>query len=249
MEVKHRCRGAENQGRVRTAGGPILLHEQTSMSVFNSSDNSITCKLVYYGPGLGGKTSSLKAVHAIMDPAQTTRPVLLQTDDERTVFFDFLPLDLGPHCGHRIRLQGYTAPGLVRYNLTRRCLLMGVDGVVFVADSAPDSLESNMESLANLHENLAANGMKPGQVPIVFQFNKRDLPNALSVKELNACLNPSAAEFYSTTATKSDAVFDAFVAITRLVLNGVAQRYGIASPEPLGVIASRWLARLAITER
>lgn len=219
------------------------------MSVFNSRDKSITCKLVYYGPGLGGKTTSLKAVHALLDPAQTIRPILLQTDDERTLFFDFLPIDLGPMCGHRIRIQGYTVPGQVRYNLTRRCLLMGADGIVFVADSARERLNENIECLASMHENLAANGVQPGQVPVVLQYNKRDLGDTVTKKELDACLNPGNADSFCTTATRHEAVFDAFMAATKHTLNIVAQRYGIAGPEPLGEIAARWLSRLEITER
>lgn len=219
------------------------------MSVFNSSDKSITCKLVYYGPGLGGKTTSLRAVHSILDPGQTTRPVMLQTDDERTLFFDFLPIDLGPLCGHRIRLQGYTAPGQVRYNLTRRCLLMGVDGIVFLADSTRERLQENIECLAAMHENLAINGVKPGQIPIVLQYNKRDLGDVLDKKELDAHLNPGKSAAFCTTATRHEAVFETFTTITKHTLNVVAQRYGIVPSEPLGDAAARWLSRLEMTER
>lgn len=218
------------------------------MSVFNSTDGSITCKLVYYGPGLSGKTTTLKAVHSRLDPTHSVRPVQLRTNEETTLFFDFLPIDLGSLCGHRIRLQGYTTPGEVRYDLTRRCVLMGADGVVFVADATRRRLKENHESLASLQEHLRANGVKPGQVPVVLQYNKCDHEDAIPFKELDSCLNPQSAPAFCTRLKNPESFFDPFVEVVRQTLNGVAARHNIAASEPLGDVAARWLARLATTD-
>lgn len=215
------------------------------MSLLNPREKSLVCKLVYDGPGLGGKTTSLRAIHTMLDPAQATRPVLLHTDDARTLFFDFVPFDLGTPCGHRVRIQGFTAPGQVRYNLTRRCLLMGADGAVFVADASRERLEENRSALASLNANLRANHIDPAQFPLVLQYNKRDAGDALTREELDAALNPEGLPSFVSCALRGEGVFDAFAAVVQRMLNAAALKHALKLEEPLGDVAARWLARLA----
>jgi len=219
------------------------------MSTLNARENSLVCKLVYDGPALAGKTTSLRSIHSVLDPAQATRPVLLRTEDARTLFFDFIPFDLGAACGHRVRIQGFTAPGEVRYNLTRRCLLMGADGVVFVADAAREKLDENRAALASLTANLRANNMDPSRIPLVLQYNRRDAADALSREELDAALNPHALPSFSTNALKGEGVFDAFATAVQRILNQKASKHRLVFEEPLGDVALRWLARFATPRR
>jgi signal recognition particle receptor subunit beta len=160
------------------------------MSMINYASREINCKLVYYGPGLGGKTTNLEYVFNKVAPDRRGKMVSLATETERTLFFDFLPVDLGTIRGFKTRFHLYTVPGQVYYNASRKLILKGVDGVVFVADSQVERMEANIESMQNLYDNMAEYGYDLTRIPFVVQYNKRDLPNATTVQELQAQLNP-----------------------------------------------------------
>jgi mutual gliding-motility protein MglA len=160
------------------------------MSMINYASREINCKLVYYGPGLGGKTTNLEHVYSKVAPDQRGKMVSLATETERTLFFDFLPVDLGTIRGFKTRFHLYTVPGQVYYNASRKLILKGVDGVVFVADSQLERMEANVESMQNLYDNLAEYGYDLTKTPFVVQYNKRDLPNAAPVVDLQTQLNP-----------------------------------------------------------
>ncbi len=160
------------------------------MSMINYASREINCKIVYYGPGLGGKTTNLEYVYGKVSPNTRGKLISLATETERTLFFDFLPVDLGTIRGFRTRFHLYTVPGQVYYNASRKLILKGVDGVVFVADSQSDRAEANIESMQNLYDNMAAYGYDLTRMPFVVQYNKRDLPNAAPVSELQEMLNP-----------------------------------------------------------
>ncbi len=160
------------------------------MSMINYASREINCKIVYYGPGLGGKTTNLEHVYGKVSPDTRGKLISLATETERTLFFDFLPVDLGTIRGFRTRFHLYTVPGQVYYNASRKLILKGVDGVDFVADSQTERMEANMESLQNLYDNMAEHGYDITRMPFVIQYNKRDLPNAAPLAELQAALNP-----------------------------------------------------------
>jgi signal recognition particle receptor subunit beta len=160
------------------------------MSMINYASREINCKLVYYGPGLGGKTTNLEYVYNKVAPNSRGKLISLATETERTLFFDFLPVDLGTIRGFKTRFHLYTVPGQVYYNASRKLILKGVDGVVFVADSQIERMEANIESMQNLYDNMAQHGYNLTKVPFVVQYNKRDLPNAATIRELQAALNP-----------------------------------------------------------
>ncbi|MCZ6916410.1 MAG: ADP-ribosylation factor-like protein [Gemmatimonadetes bacterium] len=160
------------------------------MSMINYASREINCKLVYYGPGLGGKTTNLEHVYGKVAPDKRGKMVSLATETERTLFFDFLPVDLGTIRGFKTRFHLYTVPGQVYYNASRKLILKGVDGVVFVADSQMDRMEANVESMQNLYDNMAEYGYDLTKIPFVVQYNKRDLPNAAPIADLQAQLNP-----------------------------------------------------------
>lgn len=160
------------------------------MSMINYASREINCKIVYYGPGLGGKTTNLEFVYGKVSPDTRGKLISLATETERTLFFDFLPVDLGTIRGFRTRFHLYTVPGQVYYNASRKLILKGVDGVVFVADSQRDRAEANLESMQNLYDNMAAYGYDLTRMPFVIQYNKRDLPNAAPLAELQEMLNP-----------------------------------------------------------
>ena len=160
------------------------------MSMINYASREINCKLVYYGPGLGGKTTNLEHVYTKVNPAARGKLISLATETERTLFFDFLPVDLGTVRGFKTRFHLYTVPGQVYYNASRKLILKGVDGVVFVADSQLERMEANIESMQNLYDNMAEYGYDLTKIPFVVQYNKRDLPNAAPLKDLQASLNP-----------------------------------------------------------
>ncbi|MGI8843155.1 MAG: GTP-binding protein [Gemmatimonadaceae bacterium] len=160
------------------------------MSMINYASREINCKIVYYGPGLGGKTTNLEHVYAKVAPDARGKLISLATETERTLFFDFLPVDLGTIRGFKTRFHLYTVPGQVYYNASRKLILKGVDGVVFVADSQMDRMEANQESMQNLYDNMQEYGYDLTRMPFVIQFNKRDLPNAAPLDELQAALNP-----------------------------------------------------------
>ena len=160
------------------------------MSMINYASREINCKIVYYGPGLGGKTTNLEHVYKKVAPSTRGKLISLATESERTLFFDFLPVDLGTIRGFKTRFHLYTVPGQVYYNAARKLILKGVDGIVFVADSQVDRMEANQESMQNLYDNMVEYGYDLTRMPFVVQYNKRDLPNAAPLAELQSALNP-----------------------------------------------------------
>ena len=200
------------------------------MVLFNYSTKELTAKVVYYGPGLCGKTTNLQFIHEKLPIKNKGKMLSLATEADRTLFFDFLPIDLGTIRGMKTRVQLYTVPGQVFYNATRRMVLKGADCVVFVADSQAAMIEANVESFENLRENLEANEIDPDQIPTVFQYNKRDLPNALPVEILNERLNPKGFPFYEAIAMKGIGVEETLKGVTTLVFKSLASKYGGAQP-------------------
>jgi len=160
------------------------------MSLINYASREINCKLVYYGPGLGGKTTNLEYIYEKVAPTAKGKMISLATETERTLFFDFLPVDLGTIRGFKTRFHLYTVPGQVYYNASRKLILKGVDGVAFVADSQIERMEANLESMQNLYDNMVQHGYDLTRMPFVIQYNKRDLPNAAPIAELQEALNP-----------------------------------------------------------
>jgi signal recognition particle receptor subunit beta len=173
---------------------------------------------VYYGPGLGGKTTNIEYVYNKVQPETRGKLISLATEQERTLFFDFLPVDLGSIRGFKTRFHLYTVPGQVYYNASRRLILKGVDGVVFVADSQPERMDANIASMQNLYENLAEYGYDPATLPLVIQYNKRDIPSAVPVEELRTQLNPDELPEYEAVAINGDGVFDTLKVVSKLVL-------------------------------
>jgi signal recognition particle receptor subunit beta len=194
------------------------------MVFLNYTTMQMTAKIVYYGPGLCGKTTNLQWIHGKTAPRSRGEMVSLETEADRTLFFDLLPLDVGIIGGMKVRLQLYTVPGQVFYNATRRLVLKGVDGVVFVADSQVPALEPNEESLANLKQNLEELGLSVADLPIVFQYNKRDLRNIHSVDKLEEGLNPTGAPSFEAAAIHGVGVFETLKEISRLALDSVRSR-------------------------
>jgi signal recognition particle receptor subunit beta len=188
------------------------------MSFINYSSREINCKIVYYGPGLCGKTTNLQYVYAKTNPEAKGKMISLATETERTLFFDFLPLSLGEIRGFKTRFHLYTVPGQVFYDASRKLILKGVDGVVFVADSQMERMEANEESVENLRVNLAEQGYDLDRVPYVVQYNKRDLKNVVSVEELRRVLNPRHVPDYQAVAPTGAGVFDTLKAVAKLVL-------------------------------
>ena len=193
------------------------------MSMINYASREINCKIVYYGPGLGGKTTNLEYVYDKVAPNTRGKLISLATETERTLFFDFLPVDLGTIRGFKTRFHLYTVPGQVYYNASRKLILKGVDGVVFVADSQMERLDANVESMHNLYENLAQYGLDlRNNIPFVIQYNKRDLPNGASVEELQASLNPLGVPAYEAVATRGVGVFDTLKAVSKQVIKSLS---------------------------
>jgi signal recognition particle receptor subunit beta len=188
------------------------------MSFINYSSREINCKIVYYGPGLCGKTTNLQYVYAKTNPDAKGKMISLATETERTLFFDFLPLSLGEIRGFKTRFHLYTVPGQVFYDASRKLILKGVDGVVFVADSQIERMEANLESVENLRVNLGEQGYNLDKVPYVVQYNKRDLPNIATVEELRRLLNPRNVPEYQAVAPTGVGVFDTLKAVAKLVL-------------------------------
>ncbi len=188
------------------------------MSFINYSSREINCKIVYYGPGLCGKTTNLQYIYAKTNPEAKGKMISLATETERTLFFDFLPLSLGEIRGFKTRFHLYTVPGQVFYDASRKLILKGVDGVVFVADSQLERMEANLESMENLRVNLAEQGYDLKQIPYVIQYNKRDLPNAAQVEELSRLINTDSVPEFQAIAATGWGVFDTLKAIAKLVL-------------------------------
>jgi len=203
------------------------------MVLFNYSTKELTAKVVYYGPGLGGKTTNLQWVHERLPIKNKGKMLSLATETDRTLFFDFLPIELGTIRGMRTRVQLYTVPGQVFYNATRRMVLKGADCVVFVCDSQEPMLDANLESLENMRQNLEANEIEPSELPMVFQYNKRDLPNALPIEILNERLNPTGLPFHEAVAIRGQGVEETLKGATALVFRSLASRYSTGE-QPAG---------------
>jgi len=184
----------------------------------NFPAREINCKLVYYGPGLGGKTANLQWIYEHTGTSQKGKMVSLATETDRTLFFDFLPLDLGTVRGFKTRFHLYTVPGQVFYEASRRLILKGADGVVFVADSQEERMDANLETLDNLREHLKDHNLEFNTIPYVLQFNKRDLPNVLPVDELKKQLQVKGEPTLEAVAIKGEGVFDTLKEVAKLVL-------------------------------
>src|SRR5690554_3211206 len=195
------------------------------MALVSHATREITCKIVNYCPGRSGKTTNLQHVHATTPAARRGQMVSLSTETDRTLFFDFLPLDLGSISGFRTRLQLYTVPGQVYYNATRKLVLRGADGVVFVADSQREQMEENLESLRNLQENLLEEGFDIRELPLVLQYNKRDLPGVVPVEELEDLLNFRGVPSLTASAVSGEGVFDTLRRISELVLRNLSRKF------------------------
>ncbi len=189
------------------------------MSFINYSSREINCKIVYYGPGLCGKTTNLQHIYSKTNPDLKGKMISLATETERTLFFDFLPLALGQIRGFKTRFHLYTVPGQVFYDASRKLILKGVDGVVFVADSQIERMEANVESLDNLKTNLAEQGYELAKLPYVIQYNKRDLPNAAPLEEMKRLLNPNGVTEYEACATNGKGVFETLKGVAKGVLS------------------------------
>ncbi|MBV8517700.1 MAG: hypothetical protein JO197_09895 [Acidobacteria bacterium] len=203
------------------------------MVLFNYATKEITAKIVYYGPGLCGKTTNLQFVYDSLPSNNKSKMLSLATKTDRTLFFDFLPLDLGKIRGMRTKLQLYTVPGQVYYNSTRQLVLKGADGIVFVADSQDFALDANLESMQNLEDNLKRQGVRLREMPLVVQYNKRDLPNALPVAEIERELNKQKVPSFESVATSGLGVEETLKGITQLVLAHLVKKYGLEGAEPL----------------
>jgi len=189
------------------------------MSFINYSSREINCKIVYYGPGLCGKTTNLQFIYTKTNPDLKGKMISLATETERTLFFDFLPLALGQIRGFKTRFHLYTVPGQVFYDASRKLILKGVDGVVFVADSQIERMEANLESIDNLKVNLREQGYELDKIPFVIQYNKRDLPNAAPLDELRKQLNTFGVQDFEASAMTGEGVFDTLKAVAKNVLS------------------------------
>lgn len=195
------------------------------MALFNYTTKEITVKVVYYGPGLSGKTTNLQYLHHIITPDRKGKLLCLPTESDRTLFFDLLPIDLGKIRDFSLRFQLYTVPGQVRYNATRKLVLKGADAVIFVADSQREMREQNIESFKNMRDNLIANSINPDEIPIILQYNKRDLPDILSIDELNTDLNETDKyKYIESIAIDGTGVEDSFQDITKVVVNDIKHK-------------------------
>jgi signal recognition particle receptor subunit beta len=194
------------------------------VTFINYAAREINCKIVFYGPGLCGKTTNLQWIYDKTNPQAKGKLISLATETDRTLFFDFLPLDLGTVKGFKTRFHLYTVPGQVFYDASRKLILKGVDGVVFVADSQEPRMDSNIESLQNLEKNLKEQGYDLNQIPYVLQFNKRDLPTALPVEEMYRLLNYKGEPTFEAVAMNGTGVFDTLKAVAKLVLTELKKK-------------------------
>jgi signal recognition particle receptor subunit beta len=188
------------------------------MSMINYASREINCKIVYYGTGLGGKTTNLEYIYARVNPETKGKMISLATESERTLFFDFRPIDLGEVRGFKTRFHLYTVPGQVYYNASRRLILKGVDGIVFVADSQESRAEANIESMHNLYENLETYGYDLENIPFAIQYNKRDMSNILPVEELRAQINPMGVPDFEGVAIEGKGVFETLLCVSKMVV-------------------------------
>ena len=194
------------------------------MTFINYAAKEINCKIVYYGPGLGGKTTNLQHIFNKTAPERKGKMISLATEADRTLFFDFLPLDLGSIRGFTTRFHLYTVPGQVFYDASRKLILKGVDGVVFVADSQRERMEANIESIRNLQENLRENGFDLAEIPYALQFNKRDLANSMAGDEMYRMLNYKREPTFEGVATTGVGVFETLKAVAKLILIELRKR-------------------------
>jgi signal recognition particle receptor subunit beta len=194
------------------------------MTFINYAAKEINCKIVYYGPGLGGKTTNLQYIYAKTAPEAKGKMISLATETDRTLFFDFLPLDLGTIRGFSTRFHLYTVPGQVFYDASRKLILKGVDGVVFVADSQEERMEANIESIRNLGANLADHGFDLAELPYALQFNKRDLPTAVRVDQMYRMLNFKREPTFEAVATTGHGVFDTLKSVAKQILIELRKR-------------------------
>jgi signal recognition particle receptor subunit beta len=188
------------------------------LTFINYASREINCKIVYYGPGLGGKTTNLQYVYDKTAPSAKGKMISLATETDRTLFFDFLPLELGSVRGFKTRFHLYTVPGQVFYDASRKLILKGVDGIIFVADSQEERMDANIESISNLEQNLKMQGYDLMKIPYVLQLNKRDLPNAVSVEEMKRELNRKGEPIVEAVASIGTGVFDTLKAVAKQVL-------------------------------
>ena len=203
------------------------------MVQINFALREVNCKIVYYGPGLSGKTTNIEVVHLKAPKSNKGELTSIATEGDRTLFFDYMPLDLGNIAGMRTKFQLYTVPGQVYYNSTRKLVLQGVDGIIFVADSQADKMEENIESLDNLRANLAEAGKDLDQIQMLIQYNKRDMPNALPVETLNELLNPRGLRTFEAVANTGEGVFPTLKALSSLVLESLSKQRSSASSRPV----------------
>lgn len=189
------------------------------MSFINHNDKEIHIKIVYYGPSLGGKTTNLQCVYKQTSPEQKSKLMALHTEVERTLFFDFLPLDIGPIRGFKTRLLLYSVPGQKIFDQRRKQIMTGLDGVIFVADSQNERMEENIESIKNLEQNLDIIGFNIREVPLIMQYNKRDLPNAAPLRTLRASLNSYNAPEFESIAAEGKGVFESLTSMTKTIVN------------------------------
>ena len=219
------------------------------MVQINFATREVSCKVVYYGSGLCGKTTNLQQVHDKAPSKSRGTMTSIATEGDRTLFFDFMPLDLGTVAGMKTKMQLYTVPGQVYYNATRKIVLEGVDGIIFVADSSASRREANLESWQNLKDNLSEYGLDIADIPLVIQFNKRDLPDAMSVEQMNAELNDLAVGVFEATAVTGKGVMPTLRELSSLVLQKLnqqprrgARRRAAPAPEPAGAPATASIA-------
>ena len=192
------------------------------MSMINYASRKINCKIVYYGTGLGGKTTNLEYICSRVNPDSKGKMISLATETERTLFFDFLPIDLGEVRGFKTRFHLYTVPGQVYYNASRRLILKGVDGLVFVADSRASRTEANIESMHNLCEDLETYGYDLETIPFAIQYNKRDMDNIVSPEDLRAQINPMGVPDFEGTAINGEGVFETLSCVSKAVVRALA---------------------------
>jgi len=192
------------------------------MSMINYASREINCKIVYYGTGLGGKTTNLEYIYSRVNPETKGKMISLATETERTLFFDFLPIDLGEIRGFKTRFHLYTVPGQVYYNASRRLILKGVDGIIFVADSQATRAEANIEAMHNLYENLESYGYNPDEIPFSIQYNKRDITDILPVEELRAQINPMGVPDFEAVAIEGRGVFETLSSVSKMVVKALS---------------------------
>ncbi len=193
------------------------------MSLINYASREINCKIVYYGPGLGGKTTNIKYIYSKISPGIRGKLISLATELDRTLFFDFLPVDIGTIKGFKTRFHLYTVPGQIYYNASRKLILKGVDGIIYVADSQIERFEDNIVSRENMKGNLATIGLNISNIPLVIQYNKRDLPNISPLDKLERVLNPAKLPSFEAVATQGIGVFDTLKACSKLVIRTLSR--------------------------